>query len=493
MNKNGRAMGNTSLAHSLRIKAPKGNVLHLNELEKISHSDSHYLPEWNEELTQNNLIALPAGNIVALDSLSDEQKHSLKERLLGPEKGRSDEKRRKVKSKAKNKLNKWVTGGVLLGEAAEFIVQVLSSKATIDISQALNTFESFDMTRKDQRVKQLFNYLETHNRLIPVPQTRNATRFQEVLFKIPAVNNISAEQISHLDMMGGLKQFISSHYPDYPIEMMILHDDERLTNENHVGHVHAYISGMNSVTGNYDLRVAQIKRINVYLRENGQSDECLNESGRMTKKQSSKITYHMQRMFNDYINKHLFEPRNLHAEFKNQSLEDKEQRLRMNKEARLSKSSRDFQFATRAIEQAEEAEAALIQTKQMLHATNIQLTNMKQELEKRELLLIAMDKNINQREGLLAAIEGREKAVASIVFSMLNELASRTFFRVQKQPELAKKFFTPIVYKFTEYLPAFLQPAFQRLVTVLEDKELVNKLAENNNDELNRKDGDLSM
>ncbi|MCT8985939.1 hypothetical protein [Shewanella phaeophyticola] len=83
MNKNGRAMGNTSLAHSLRINAPKGNVLHLNELEKISHSDSHYLPEWNEELTQNNLIALPDGNIVALDSLSDEQKHSLKERLLG--------------------------------------------------------------------------------------------------------------------------------------------------------------------------------------------------------------------------------------------------------------------------------------------------------------------------------------------------------------------------------------------------------------------------
>jgi hypothetical protein len=493
MNKNGRAMGNTSLAHSLRINAPKGNVLHLNELEKISHSDSHYLPEWNEELTQNNLIALPDGNIVALDSLSDEQKHSLKERLLGPEKGRADESRRKVKSHAKNKLNKWVSDGALLGKAAEFIVQILSREDTIDICQALNTFESFDMTRKDQRVKQLFNYLETHNKLIPVPRTRNATKFQEVLFKIPAVNNISAEQVSHLDMMGALKQFISSHYPDYPIEMMILHDDERLTNENHVGHVHAYISGMNSVTGNYDLRVAQIKRINVYLRENGQSDECLNESGRMTKKQSSKITYHMQRMFNDYINKHLFEPCGLRAEFNDKTQIDNERLARMKKESKKSKSSREFQFATQVIEKAKEAEVTLLKTQQMQSIADEQLASTKRKLAKIESRLIIVDENIAQREGMLAQIEGRERKVASIMFSLLEGLASRTFFRAQKQPELTKKFFTPIVYKFTEYLPAFLQPAFKRLVEVLEDTELANKLKEKSHEKLNKKDDDLSM
>jgi hypothetical protein len=492
-NKNGRAIANTTLAHTLRITQPKKNALHLNKLEKICRSDSNYMPEWNEDLTQFNLIDLPDG-IVPLDTISSLDRHDIKDSILGLEKGRGIADCRVIKTKSKSKLNEWVKANALPTEACRFIQDVISRNAYIDIHQTLNQFNEFDMTRKNQRIQQLFNYIESHNRQVHLPKTRNSIHFQEVLFKIPHINEIETDKISNEEMILALKGYLSTFYPLYPIEMLVLHNDERFAGENHVGHVHGFVSGRNSATGCYDLRIAQIKCINIYLREKDLSQLCMDESGKLTRKQSGAITYHMQRMFYEYMNKHLFNSRGLNAVFADQTELSPEDLAKRKEQSRQAKSNREYQYAVRVIEEGVKAKKELENIKQKqayveneLQKIKAQKIELSSTVESNNAFLAEQvhsikvnEEIISNQNTILSAIEGREENVVKIIYGMLSKLAFREFFTTAKKIELAEKHLSPILYRFSNYLPDFLKPAFHKLAIELKDESLIKALDKHN-------------
>tara|TARA_R110002126_G_scaffold34754_11_gene107416 strand:- start:2867 stop:4465 length:1599 start_codon:yes stop_codon:yes gene_type:complete len=495
-NKNGRAIANTTLAHTLRITQPKKNVLHLNKLEKISRSETNFKPEWNEDLSHFNLIELPDG-IVPLNSVTSLERHGVKDSIMGPEKGRGVADCRIIKTKSKSKLNDWIKSKALPEDACSFVSKVLASTAYIDAQEILNQFDKFEMTRKKQRIQQLFNYVESHNRQVHLPKTRNSIHFQEVLFKIPLINEIGLEAVSNQEMMQALKGYLTEFYPYYPIELLVLHNDERLASEDIVGHVHGFISGQNRVTGCYDLRIAQIKCINNYLREKDLSQLCMDESGKLTRKQSSAITYHMQRMFYEYINKHLFNSRGLNAVFADQTALTPEDLAKRKNQSRQAKSSRDYQHAMRVLEEAEKAKIKLESTKaeqlsadKLLEKTKIEQTYSDRLLKKTQTehinvvnlvhenkqIIVEQESTIIQNNKVLSEIEGREENVAKVIYEMLRSMAFRDFFTSSKRIELAEKYLSPILYRFSNYLPDILKPAFKKLAIELKDESVVKTL-----------------
>jgi hypothetical protein len=213
------------------------------------------------------------------------------------------------------------------------------------------------MKRKSQKIEQLTNYINAHNALIDKPKTLNFTNLQEILFKIPIVNGIGADIVSGKEMMQTMKGFIVHFYPDYPIKLMLLHDDERLAHENTGAHVHAFISGQNALTGEYDLRIAQIKKVNEFLfKRDGMSANLFSETGRLNYEQAGDVARHMQEMFYEFVNVHLFHPKNINAAFHPESIRKSEKRQQMRREAKLAKRDRSFNYHTRLVEHVDSLE-----------------------------------------------------------------------------------------------------------------------------------------
>ncbi len=143
---------------------------------------------------------------------------------------------------------------------------------------------------------------------------------------------------------------------------MVLHHDERLPNENTGGHVHAFISGKNSLTGEYDLRLSQIKRVNEFLIKRGDTSDCLDETGRLRYIDASSVTSYMQQMFYEFINADLFNKKDLNVEFSPASERNSELRKQMNAEARLPKYQRQFNYYNRTIEWQQQQVTVLKET-----------------------------------------------------------------------------------------------------------------------------------
>ncbi|MGI2174559.1 hypothetical protein [Shewanella ulleungensis] len=512
-NKNGRAIANTTLAHTLRITQPKKNILHLNKLEKISRSDTNFKPEWNEDLSHFNLIELPDG-IVPLNNATSLERHGVKDSIMGPEKGRGIADCRIIKTKSKSKLNEWIKSKAMPEDACIFVRNVLASTAYIDAQQVLNQFDKFEMTRKKQRIQQLFNYVESYNRQVHLPKTRNSIHFQEVLFKIPLINEVGLEIVSNQEMMQALKGYLTEFYPYYPIKLLVLHNDERLANENIVGHVHGFIDGQNRVTGRYDLRIAQIKCINNYLREKNLSQLCIDESGKLTRKQSSAITYHMQRMFYEYINKHLFNSKGLNAVFADQTALTPEELAKRKHQSRQAKSNRDYQHAIRVIEEAEKAKNKLESTKieqlsadellektkkeqsaseNLLKKTQTEQINVANLIHENKQIIVEQESTIIQNKKVLSEIEGRGENVAKTIYEILRSMAYREFYTSSKRIDLAEKYLSPMLYRFSKYLPEILKPAFNKLAIELKDESVVKALDKQDVDRNYDPDDDLKL
>jgi hypothetical protein len=359
LNKKGRRNGKVSLIHSLRLMEQlELKQKYLNKSHELMRTKNEINVEWDSSLSHANLIDTPGG-IVQLDTFTQAQRQQLLLDVVEPPllSAANASEFGKIKSSAKYKLNQWIKKDDFCDEGGEFVKEILAAENVVNVHHSKYRFNLFDMKRKSQKIEQLTNYINAHNALINKPKTLNLTNFQEILFKIPIVNGIGTDIVSCKEMMQTMKEFIVHNYPNYPIKLMLLHDDERLAHENTGAHVHAFISGQNALTGEYDLRIAQIKKVNEFLfKRDGMSANLFSETGRLNYEQAGDVARHMQEMFYEFVNVHLFHPKNINAAFHPESIRKSEKRQQMRREAKLAKRDRSFNYHTRLVEHVDSLE-----------------------------------------------------------------------------------------------------------------------------------------
>ncbi|MCL1107786.1 hypothetical protein [Shewanella algicola] len=291
------------------------------------------------------------------------------------------------------------------------------------------------------------NYINAHNALIDKPKTLNFTNFQEILFKIPIVNGIGTDIVSGKEMMQTMKEFIVHFYPDYPIKLMLLHDDERLAHENTGAHVHAFISGQNALTGEYDLRIAQIKKVNEFLfKRDGMSATLFSETGRLNYEQAGDVAHHMQEMFYEFVNEHLFHPKDINAAFHTESIRKSEKRKQMRREAKLAKRDRAFNYHARLLENVNSLEIQLksfddkiSERKQVLDDVESKIINVSESYDALTIKHDTLEQQCIQQEERLSDIEivvQQKQRRLSKKMLLEQEVDERLNVKVEKEKKL---------------------------------------------------------
>ena len=146
------------------------------------------------------------------------------------------------------------------------------------------------------------------------------------------------------------EKFLKAHFPVYPILAIVGHDDERTPEQQTGHHPHYFLSGKNAETGEYDLHKRQIKVVNAFIQQNYPKDELLPADGKLTRKQSKVFGEYFQKMARDYANEHLFDPKELHVELSPEAERKSAKRKQMNREAKLAKWEREFNYQTYQLE-----------------------------------------------------------------------------------------------------------------------------------------------
>lgn len=325
-----------SLKHSLRIAPTSDSVKQL---------------EWNPELTSNNLL-YRAGKLYRLNNqISDEQRWKvlleiapnpkLKMHTKYQTQHRQYRKKLKDAAKAERKLGNEVS--------AECLERIVEEKGLIK-RKHIQDIHQVGFSRYKQRIGAIRKYVIAHNKLCQYPPSANSTFVQEGIIKIPHQWNVTSDDISLREYVLATKQFLESNFPEHPIKAIVGHDDERTKDENTGLHTHYYLDGRNKNTGEYDLRKHQILVVNEYLAKKGLEHELLPVNQDLTRHQSRAFGHYWQCLIQDFMNAHLLNPKNLHAEFTDETEKKSEQYQYMIRQGKLPKSQRDFSYQTRLLE-----------------------------------------------------------------------------------------------------------------------------------------------
>jgi hypothetical protein len=414
-NKKGCRTAKSTLIHSLRLIEQFGlKQKYLHKSQELMRSKNEIQVEWDGSLSHTNLIDTPEG-IVPLDNFSQEQREQMMLEILQPETMNSADAHQfgQDKARSKNKLKKWIKSGHLCEQAIQLVEEALTSNGLINVHNTAYRMNLLNMTRKTQRVEQLVNYVNAHNALSSKPKSLNYTNFEELLFKIPINNEIGTDIVSNEEMMHAMKGFLQRYYPNYLIKLMVLHHDERLPGEITGGHVHAFITGKNALTHQYDLRKAHIRNVNEFLlKRDSMSANLFSETGRLNYEQAGDVAHHMQEMFYEFVNEHLFHPKNINAAFHPESVRKSEKRKQMRKEAKLAKRDRAFNYHARLLENVNSLEIQLkslhdkiSERKQALDDVESKIVNVSESYEALTIKHDALEQQCIQQEERLSEIE----------------------------------------------------------------------------------------
>ncbi|HCG8651133.1 TPA: hypothetical protein NKA12_000005 [Vibrio parahaemolyticus] len=325
-----------SLKHSLRISPTGESVKQL---------------EWNPELTGKNIL-FKDGKFYRLDNkLTDDHRWKVLLDIAPQHKikshGKYQTQQRQYRKKLKDAAKSERTRGNDIG--AKFLERITSETGLIKWEH-LKDIQLMQLSRYKQRANAIKKYVLAHNKLCQYPPNANSTVVQEGIFKIPHRWNVTSDDISLRDYILTTKTFLETHFPDHPIKAIVGHDDERNENEKTGLHTHYFLSGKNRKTGEYDLRKHQILVVNEYLAEKGLEDELLPVNQDLTRHQSRAFGHYWQCLVQDFMNAHLLNPKNLHAEFTDETEKKSEQYQYMIRQGKLPKSQRDFSYQTRLLE-----------------------------------------------------------------------------------------------------------------------------------------------
>lgn len=338
----GRRHYHKSIRHSLRIPLTPPKKL-----------------EWLEDKSNRNLLWTPKTGIVPLDSISNEQREGILEKIASDAiqvKESAEQKSELVheRSKLKHKFNKASKQETDIATIQAF-QNILNVSGVADIDQLLGDLDQFDIKRKNQKMENARKLLECHNKIqaLTIPKTRiDSTVLQEAFFKFPDKNQV--EGISPEDRINHILRFYKATLPDYPVLFVAFHGDENVDGKDHSDHPHIFVSGRNSITGLYDIKRAQVSAVNKYLEKHKPSVPQINYP--MTWAESQLFGGYIQDMFYAFTNNYLLKqtPNRARKHVKSEEHTRKLREIQM--EAMKPKSERAFNLYTLAQERKVKAE-----------------------------------------------------------------------------------------------------------------------------------------
>ena len=307
--------------------------------------------EWDKDLAGNNLIWCN-GKLSKLDNWSEEERLEFSYRIAPVPRIHNQKRLQTQLRQYRLKMKKAVESEIRKGnqEAAEFLQTVLDSDRHVPYSR-IDTFAKLNMQRKKQRIKMLETYLNAYNQLQQRAPT-HAVYLQEGLFRIPHKWEVGSDIISLEEYIEFTRQFLTDHFPEYPIKGIIGHDDERGKDQKTGLHTHYFLSGRNSATVKYDLHKKQVQVVNDYIEHEYSVKKFFPKDGNLTHKQSQDFGRYFQKMIRDYANNNLYNPKGLHVVLAPETERQSDQRKQMNKEAKLPKSERSYNFYSHQLERA---------------------------------------------------------------------------------------------------------------------------------------------
>lgn len=379
-----------SLRHSLRI------THRITEDGNFEPFETKTSIQWLPELLHCNKIYVN-GNITRLDQWRHEEKWSLLYQVAPAPKLHMHKKLQSQRTSHKHKIKKAIASLLKAGndKAAEFLNGILNTEGRCSYRK-ISRFKLLPMTYKAQRIKMLEKYLDAHNQLVSFPNANNLY-VQEGIFKIPAKWGVSNKLITTEEYIHFTEFFLKHHFPEYPIFFVVAHDDERLVDEDTGAHTHYFLSAQNSVTGEFDLLKAQIAVVNSYIQDRHPKIELLPKGGKLNRTQNKQFGEYFQRLVFDFANKHLFHCKGLHAELAPESERRSQQRKQMNRESKLPKEERTYNFQNRLIE-AQQAKLAELEQQTQIQKQLLDETVMQQSIVHGELIMQEDQKEQNDHE-----------------------------------------------------------------------------------------------
>ncbi|WCE28802.1 hypothetical protein [Vibrio sp. SCSIO 43137] len=337
----GRLRCEASLKHSLRITA----ILP----DSQAKAKSTKKLEWNEKLSDRNLIWCN-GRLSQLDTWSEEARTELLHHIAPVPRIKNQKRLQTQHRQYKNKMKTAIASETKKGnrEAAEFLQTVLDTDEHVSYSK-IAKFEKLNMQRKRQRIKMLETYLNAHNQIQRRAPT-NAVYLQEGIFKVPHQWQVGSDTVSLKEYIKLTCKFLTHYFPQYPIEAIIGHDDERSVEQDTGCHPHYFLSGRNSETGEYDLHKRQIQVVNEYIRKVYSVEGFFPQKSKLSREESQDFGRFFQKMVRDFANEHLFHAKGLNIVFAPETERQSERRKEMNREATLPKSERSYNYHTHQLE-----------------------------------------------------------------------------------------------------------------------------------------------
>lgn len=413
-----------SLKHSLRV--------HSKEEKKI---------QWDEDLSHNNIFIINGNRV----SMNEASALSFIKDTLTPFHlvNRSKEQRKEdveTKGKYKYKIKKIIKDEVGQPIAA-YLDDLIERGDYIDGEQVKEDFETFEVSRKAQKLKSVQNYIDLHNTITQAekPLDGRKTVIQEAFFKFPMHNQVDLPPEFYVS---AIQDFYAKYFPDYNVLLTVYHGDELEGGKKKVGdHPHIFIDCKNKRTGEYDLTEQQAMLANKVIKhvEFFKNYTPVNTK-QQTYQESQIIGEALQELFYKHINKK-FKTENipLEANRLEQTQENLELRKKIRLESKKAKEDRAFNLYTMRQEQLEDKQNKLeeisieIENKQQTKGTIDQeirqgqqiSLNLQMKIEKAEThwskRLAQFDSKIKENTTILSTITQKRTDIQRDITQLQNK------------------------------------------------------------------------
>jgi hypothetical protein len=349
-----------SLKHSLRIP-----------------SASHKKLEWVEEMSHKNLIWTGKTGITLLEKFSISQREALLKKVSADAQlstiGNEDRSLLvKLRSKLKNAIN-----NSCKNETEEAVIEafqsVLSIRGIVDADRMIEKLVNFTIVRKSQKLDTIKKFIECHNKIERSGRfaiKKNNAVVQEAFFKFPARNKVAG--IPPEDRIKLIKGFYDKLFPEYPICFIVLHGDEDIDKAEYSDHPHLFVSTRNTKTGLHDLKGAQIRRVNSYLKRYHPSIELISDKPNFSESQI--LFGYLQEMFYRYTNNTLLKDTQYRAKKLERTEQHNEKLRTIRKEAFKPKSERHFNLYELSKNRVAELETTLMEREKELALVELELS-----------------------------------------------------------------------------------------------------------------------
>ncbi|PSU27861.1 hypothetical protein [Photobacterium lutimaris] len=459
------------LGHTLRILSQKAKP-----------------PEWDESLAKENLLWFD-GKTASLDDYNLEQKQAILAAIMPAPKVKNQAKLKTRRRQLKAKIKKAMEVERQKGheDAAELLRELWTTSDNCPIPAGkVAQLDMKTLARHQQKMGTVRKFVDVHNKLTGARPNQNATYLQEGIIKIPHRWNVDNKTITPQDWLDFTEKFLTHYFPTYPIHAMAVHADERLKNEETGTHCHYFLSGQDSVFGNWDLLKTQIEVVNQYVREQNKlraeseekEEELLPENCVLTQAQMVLHGERLQAMFRDFINEHLLHKRGFHAEIAPETERQSEEGKKMNRQVKMPKSKRSHNYATRKCELEEKRlEKLKLATKEVaskladLETAKAQLDHdiakKKEEVADQELALKSLSFECCRLSTMKAKLKGE---LRELLGEMIREAYIGVAYQQRGLVHQAEDYFQRLAEQLDSELSLDLQPVVHSIIHAVGDE-----------------------